>query len=1002
MQCNCTRILTRDLVFVTEILTNRSYSIERTTARKNADGTESHVTCEIVTDHSVSHAIMTNYGQCFTAGKEEPSSGKMAMINRTVALFARTETDQASSKADFTSSLAEPTTAAKVDQFRLFTCLVAFTKLCMRKCPWLQPDLSYAMLMWTAGDDMLCKEYSQPKPEARRKERREENCRTLAIMEAVARIFCFKQTACDFQPGSPIEGTAIGKDFKIEDIWEIIRIASVPSRAVIRDAWIKSFPYSISTSQNGVNIMASIADRIGLGTENIFINPISGVSAQPNTLIKDAKLQKVPGSLWLHGKGDNSDGPKTEELLKFGEDLQKKRRLRNEWRNMAAKCETTGKSVIDVITQVAKGETPERIKEFCDALMPDFVQVCAYYKTQSVLQWTIGEDLADCKVNASDIHQEHQAFKQLGESREGETGPARYDYGWIVLEKANPNSFQELNFSRLVSNLKGQNNSPVGAMEYHIAGIHDTLLMLASPEAERPCPIMPKTRSDEAPHRAFVTELHGSNQSGLKDGKAFLRDYNGFAAHEPGLDDDGEPAGWLDCRLEHSFYHPSRFPVQGPLDIITSRNRLPALQPHTSSSIVTSSPIRRIGSSGIECNAVVAYEHSCMMIEASIHCSKIPGLKGRQDRIHGAGPQAFKNDKAIAVGTHDDTITSVLPFSNDVVQIHWGNDHSSRYYLDTWEEDLEQVNEVIEDEDLGPLLEYEDLPQQPLGFNGYPTKTGEQLRWLGLNPEKEKSFADPLSMTSSVMSDGAVLTEEKQYDLLRNEVEISLGAQATRADLQIHKRKKEGRTHLWGCTSEDAYALSAWREHVVKSMTARGMTSGMETDTGLHCILDAETMLRCRLLERRAQKKGSPESKLKITMPTPKTYSGDEREAVRKAIEAASQSASAASSACASPVVGAVSRPGTAGPSSSTHIPAVARTTRPKREQMAPALGFSKKPRVATDESLDPIAAAASRSAAGEDFTEDYGDEPADLERQRNGASPTEDGGKDCRDDMEL
>ena len=144
-------------------------------------------------------------GPCFTLGDRKPSAGKFAMINRTISLFARTETNKASQDDAFERNIQTPQVAERIQDFRLFTCLVSFCKLAMRKCPWLQPDMSYANLVWKQGDTMLQDEYGMPAPEPRRMGRRTENCSTQSIMEAVARVFLYKQVRWHIPRQKPLQ-----------------------------------------------------------------------------------------------------------------------------------------------------------------------------------------------------------------------------------------------------------------------------------------------------------------------------------------------------------------------------------------------------------------------------------------------------------------------------------------------------------------------------------------------------------------------------------------------------------------------------------------------------------------------------------------------------------------------------------------------------------------------------------------------------------------------------
>ena len=57
--CSCALLLVCyfALVRLAEILTNGSYSIERSCRAQKSDGSDSYITCEIVTDHSVSYTM---------------------------------------------------------------------------------------------------------------------------------------------------------------------------------------------------------------------------------------------------------------------------------------------------------------------------------------------------------------------------------------------------------------------------------------------------------------------------------------------------------------------------------------------------------------------------------------------------------------------------------------------------------------------------------------------------------------------------------------------------------------------------------------------------------------------------------------------------------------------------------------------------------------------------------------------------------------------------------
>ena len=200
---------TERMEYYKTIAAEREYSIERTRSVRNADGTDSHVTYNIVTLHLECYLVVRappmirawqhtriqspepvthpscplpqccNMGMCFTAKDEEPTAGKEAMVQRTVYLQARKETDDPSEEAVFKAGLKSAQTAENVKDFQLFTALVGFCRLAMRKCDWLQPDFSIANVVFKEGDRMLELEYGMPKPEPRRLVKRAENLKTV-------------------------------------------------------------------------------------------------------------------------------------------------------------------------------------------------------------------------------------------------------------------------------------------------------------------------------------------------------------------------------------------------------------------------------------------------------------------------------------------------------------------------------------------------------------------------------------------------------------------------------------------------------------------------------------------------------------------------------------------------------------------------------------------------------------------------------------------------------
>lgn len=137
------------------------------------------LTFKIVTDHKECLLIACNMGQCFTSVGEEPSAGKQALIQRTVCLMARKETDAVSSDSQFKNGLKQQGPMAAVRDFRLFTSLVGYVRMAIMGIDWLQPDFAFANVVFREADLMLEKEHGMPKPEPRRLQKRADNLKTV-------------------------------------------------------------------------------------------------------------------------------------------------------------------------------------------------------------------------------------------------------------------------------------------------------------------------------------------------------------------------------------------------------------------------------------------------------------------------------------------------------------------------------------------------------------------------------------------------------------------------------------------------------------------------------------------------------------------------------------------------------------------------------------------------------------------------------------------------------
>jgi len=648
-----------------------------------------------------------------------------------------------------------------------------------------------------------------------------------------------------------MEGMTRAKAFEIGDLWDVIRVASVPTRAVIKDCFVKSFPYSISTSPNGINVLSSICESVGLGLSQFFRKIPTGDNSDVASLVGSDASQALDNYM-------DVDGANTADLHAFGKHLTESRRLRAEWRAKAFGAGVSDKTAFEGIKAVLKGVDAATQKKYANALMPNYRVAALNYKPVHVLKWSMGQMVETTEEPFTGSLK----FKKIP----SQGGAQLYDHAWIVVKEPQGD---EINYRGLATDLSKIPNCPVALFDYHTAGTEDTMIMLETPEAQRLCPEMPKNRLIECADQAFVDE---KNSRANKESKQVnLRSWMGAAAHMGSL---------VDCRLDDDPLHSSKAKLHEPLDQLTNKHRLPALQPYTSPRIAFCAPLRRMPQSGIEINAVCAYEHTAMVMESSINCSKIPGLKGRQEKFakNRTGPEGLKarsyGSAVVAPGSQD-TITKLLPYCNDLVQINWSADFAQRQYIPTRDEELTEANALISSEGLGVPIKVEDLPQQTLSCQGFAD--GTHIQSTGDRP-LIRLIATDISTTNTVdlieISTVSPIMALSDADLFI-QVATALGKDPTSGDIAAYRRDLVGNGFMHDVKG-DLNSYTTWRKHLTASMTGRG-NADPDDDPGMESLLDAELMLWCRLVERKAQKEGTIEHKYGISLSKPMTYAGEER-----------------------------------------------------------------------------------------------------------------------------
>lgn len=697
--------------FFKTILMKREYERDMVRQVKHTDGTDTHQTYKVVTDHRESYIICCNKGQCFTDGPEDPTSGKEAMIQRTVCLQVRSETTEDSPDDEFRKELTDSNTALKLEVFRLFTSLVGFVRCAMLRVQCLKPDLSFASAVHREFDRVLEEEYGMPPPEPRRLAKRNENLVTMCVMEAVAKVYLFKQTAVNYHAGRSHGNDGIGPPpFDIGDLWDVIRLMH-PTREMILTAWAYSLEYSIGTSTHGVNLMSAIAERVGfVGTD-----PFASMTKMaPTTTTHEAQLPTIfapPGT----GHGGQTIGATPENIAVRARSLAEGRKTRYAFRRAARTNQATSATApyehVAAVAASSGENTSVALQAYNSALYPSLSQASMYYSAGALIQWAVGNTDVALSADSNSAHNLVIGSASEGLAPKNNDGTInfkelsttdgrgkQYDFAWLVVHKQTKDI--PLKFSVLAHELLKANSCRL--FDMHKAGIADGLYMLASSENARPLCEMPNVAAGYAPAMAFLggdgnafdpesTDGAGGGHDRVRLRPVPVANGTSIGAHAymavPGF--DTEPTfrgaiandGWTDQHL------------QPPLDRIVGRGRLPALQPHVSANVTRGPPLRRAQGSGYEVNSVALYEHVAMKTEAALYCSRLHGLSNRQERF--VNKMTPLNSFGVATATVEPGMCSKLPYSVDVMQIAWTSALARRFYHEYRERNRRVTNAAL-------------------------------------------------------------------------------------------------------------------------------------------------------------------------------------------------------------------------------------------------------------------------------------------------------------------
>ncbi len=848
------------------IVGKRQYEIERTRTVKTHDGTESMITCKIVTDHRECYLVCCNLGQCFTVRDEEPTAGKEAMIQRTVCLQARKETLSDSPKAEFEQNLKRAEVQCTVRDFRLFTALVGFVRLAMFKIEWLQPDFALAQLIFKAGDRMLVEEYNLPRPEPRRLVKRNENLKTFCVMEAVARVFFFKQSAWHYASGKPVNGK--GKKFDISDLWDVLRTLR-PTREMIISAWAQSLEYSVGTSCHGLNIMNGVCEKLGFTVDKLFrrIPPGTTSESMSNLTVTEKFMNEIHKT--VAGNGSMVVGANIKTLRDEESVMRYNRITRNEFRVVCQSANAAVAVPAKAIDSVAPDE--QTAMRFKSALFPNFAVAGLFYKTETLISWMNGRTVKPAEAKANANMPEGTDTLNFREFI-SESGAKTYDFGWMVLFHESGKYAQWNQVAQSIRDI-----ASIKLFDCHLAGISDCLFMLASSENSRLCPEMPNLPST---YRQQLV-MTGADNMPVDENTQMVQP--AIVKNPDGTTYNSQAGPTIEARASDHPYHRDNLPLHKELDNLNGRCRLSALQPLMSTRVTRASPVRRAGGQTIEVNTVTVIEHVSMLVEAILRCSRVPGLAGLQERFVSGGsvpPGLSAVDSA--AGCTDADVVSVLPFSYDLMPISFVLDLCSRFYSEGRDSVFDAANRTIVDLNLGSTLTEADKPEVSLRYPGFPTDPKQEkqqaLRLLSVQfAGKQEAGAKTVDISK------ANSLQEIDPELLRHETEITLGRACNMNDIESHRKNLLGGGYTWGVTG-DLFSSKTFDEHLRCSLVGRGSSSGAIdkdgrfTDLGFNHALDEENQVLHRILEKQcAAEDASADLKaLEITPARASTYSNME------------------------------------------------------------------------------------------------------------------------------
>lgn len=852
-----------------QIVLKREYIFQRTIPLKNPDGTESHKTMKLRTPHDETHLICTNYGMAYTKNGE-PSDTKFAMIDRTVAHLVRSIGKNAHTDIEFNEHMAKPEQQKKLTQFRIFVCLVGATKLCIKGVPSFQPNLALANKIYDHLDNnMIVGEYNLPRRSARKSLKREENLRTMCVMNAVGNVFMYKQTAVEFEAGR-LGSDGLPQPFRWSMLYDVIRQLR-PTPEIIFKAWSESLDYNIGTAAHTFAAMTAVCeafdikigdwmkkpptDEIGelVGTSDVRSPSFAHSNPPPEKTegMSDEEYKRALDT-WSHtsdlSRADDafkelaasvsSQGVSREERIELLQCFERNRRATAQYR---ARCAMDGNSDItmddpvrvienimsnmampsDMGADAAGGSSDQYMPLYPSCIVAGAVQISIMHRPQALVQW--------CSGGAA-LKQEIGPCTQLGTApgknfrkRKG-NGACQWDTAWM----RHPRDISGwMGFSREIID----KNHTCKIFDIPLNGLRDLMYLLSTKDNARRCTEEPKLPHTMTSQMAF--EDHRGNH--VSDTSLHIRMRGIHDSRNRGnLSNPGQEA-----LPRHPYSKVPNVALQRSLDYAVNAGRFPAIMPVVSNNVTTMAPVRLVFEDGkqyVELNTAAAFDHTKMMTEAVLRCSVHPGMENEQEYFcdNMQGPEGLCASGGADPG---EGMATKLPYSYDIMSISLTMDAMSRYFDPVGREYCDMFREAF-GESLGFDVTFEKLPHMCMRFVGFQE---DDRRLLSMKiPEKRNPVF-------GYVEAGDIINEKSVSKATVNTVSLSLGHNASDEEVARYLKSRAGSRAMSGVVGE-LFSMETWIKHQCTALKERGMVSGQD-DVVIHMVTDDPYGLRQRVAE---------------------------------------------------------------------------------------------------------------------------------------------------------